>query len=319
MLLQQVPKDNAVFVSIGINAEKHTVFPATLWLDALQLEESDRPSSYAPAGPVEFGAETQFEGNIYPLGQTVSPRLTFYNSTDIARTVKWRIRVEDFFGRNSRLFSGTILLPANGTKSFDKNLEIWDVGFFRLHLDVGYPGWNSSREIRMAVIRPFDSKGTAPDGFLGINHAFVSDIYMRLCHKMGVTWVRSWVARWENIEPVMGEFDFSEADLHAKRLQRLGFRYFLCLSDPASEWSSSAPLDLRGFTSSEKQSRRVWWHPEHFDSYEDYVRKVSEHFSSSVKYFEVLNEPKNRKGGVGCNLNMPQSYIEVRICRPTSH
>ena len=164
---------------------------------------------------------------------------------------------------------------------------------------LGGSGWNSSRQVRIAVIRPFNSGGPAPDGFLGINHAFVSDLYMRLYHKMGGSWVRSWFVRWDDVEPVRGAFEFSEADLQAKRLQRLGFSYFLCLADPASEWSSSAPVDLNGFTGPERESKRVWWRPKHFESFEDYVRKVSEHFSPSVKYFEILNEPNNRKGGEG--------------------
>ncbi|MBM4081612.1 MAG: hypothetical protein FJ278_18050, partial [Planctomycetes bacterium] len=188
------------------------------------------------------------------------------------------------------------------------NPGISDAGFYRLNLAVAGDGWKNSRSIRLAVVQPFDKAHPGADGFLGINHAFVSDLFMRRARAMGVTWVRSWFAKWQDVEREKGRFDFAEADLQMQWLKRMGCHVLLCLSDPSNEWASTAPTDLKDHTREESQSRRVWWLPKSFDDYERYVQEVAKHFDGQVRHYEVFNEPTDPKGGQGCNLDMGRNY-----------
>ncbi|MGD9519471.1 MAG: beta-galactosidase [Armatimonadota bacterium] len=301
------PQEGMVFPVVGINAEPDLAFPAGLWLDALQLEVGETATPYEATFPVEVVLDTGREGNVYTLGEKVTPRLTALNASPDAQSAEVVVEVEDFFGRRAERARRSLSLQAGGNWSGDLDLGVTQPGFYRLHLTVSGEGWSTSRPIRTAVIYPFDRQYPGADGFLGINHAFVSDLYMRRAKAMGLTWVRSWFCKWQDVEPRQGAFDFDEADLQFERLRRMGLHVQLCLSDPSSEWASTAPPTVTGLTN-ESQSRRVWWLPRSFDDYETYVREVAGHFDGRVRHYEVFNEPGDRKGGDEGNLDMASNY-----------
>ena len=185
-----------------------------------------------------------------------------------------------------------------------------DPGFYRLHLCLQGDGYEHHQQVRFAVMFPYAQTYPNADSQFGINHAFVSDHFMRLARDAGVTWVRSWFLKWDDVEPEKGRFDFSEADLQLNRLLKLGYRVEVCLATPSCRWSSSAPADLEGTTGAEAELRRNWWLPTSFDDYENYVFHVVEHFKDRVEHWEVFNEPHGGKGGPGSNLDLKTNYIE---------
>ena len=280
------------------------ILPVTLWVDALQLELGARATPYEPCFPVECALDMGREGNVYLLGETVAPVLTAYNHSDTSQTVSVRVEVEDFFGERETTFEERRTFEARAAQEEPIPVGIGEPGFYRLHLTVTGQGWRTSRSLRAAVIYPLP----AADGFLGTNHAFVSDLYLRRAKAMGVTWVRSWFCKWQDVEPERGRFDFDEADRQYEWLRQFGMHVQLCLGDPASEWASTAPKTLDASTGSEAQSRRVWWLPKSFDDYERYVREVAARFRGRVKHYGVFNEPTNRKGGADSNLDLVNTY-----------
>ncbi len=303
------PQAEIAFVVVGLDATPELELPATLWLDALQLELGDQPTDYEPAFPVELALDTGHEGNTYLLGEKVAPRLSLVNLVERDQTVRVAVEVEDFFGSREERYARDVPLKAAEAWGQDVDLGITQPGFYRLHLTLSGDGWRTSRSLRAAVIYPFEQQYPGADGFLGINHAFVSDLYMRRARAMGLTWVRSWFCKWQDVQPQPGAPDFAEADAQYERLRGLGVHVQLCLADPTSEWASTAPDPLEGTTGGEAQSRRVWWLPRSFDLYEAYVRAVAEHFRGKVRHYEVFNEPSDRKGGESSNLDLAHTYL----------
>ncbi len=302
------PTSDMVFITLGIDASAELALPVALWMDALQLELAKQATEYQPTFPVAFGLDTGKEGNVYTRGEQVAPRLMLCNQSEAPQSASIGVEVEDFFGRRQERSEQHVALKAGEHWAQKLNLPITQPGFYRLNVTVSGEGWKTSRSLRAAVIYPFEREYAGADGFLGINHAFVSDLYMRRARAMGLTWVRSWFCKWEDVEAQQGTFDFNEARLQYERLRRLGMHVELCLSDPSSNWASTAPKELGGRTGGESQSRRVWWLPKSFDDYENYVRRVAEEFKGEVRHYEVFNEPTNRKGGENCNLDLAHTY-----------
>ena len=301
------PGSDIAFPTLGIDATPD-ILPVTLWVDALQLERGASATAYEPSFPVECALDTGREGNVYLRGEPVSPTLRACNHGDARETAHVRVEAEDFFGKRTEVFDGRLTTEPAAVQQHAIPTGIAEPGFYRLHLTVAGRGWRTSRSIRAAVIYPFEQEFPGADGFLGTNHAFVSDLYMRRARAMGVTWVRSWFCKWQDVEPEPGKFDFGEAERQYAWLRQFGMHVQICLGDPTSEWASSAPEALSASTGSEAQSRRVWWLPKSFDSYERYVREVAARFKGKVTHYEVFNEPSNRKGGEGSNLDLVNTY-----------
>jgi hypothetical protein len=306
--LTATPQSNIAFVTLGIDADAKADLPVTLWVDALQLEMGDRPTEHEPTFPVQAALDTGREGNTYLLGEEVTPDLTVCNHSGTKQEVTVAVEVEDFFGNRQKKLERRLSLDPNKTLHEAVGLGVTEPGFYCLRLSVAGDGWQTSRAIRAAVIYPFATEYPDADGFLGINHAFVSDLYMRRAKAMGVTWVRSWFCKWEDVEREQGKFDFSEADTQYRWIRQHGMNVLLCLSDPTSEWASTAPVTLSGSTGGEAQSPRVWWQPKSFTDYERYVREVATHFKGEVRHHEVFNEPVDGKGGESGNLDLAHTY-----------
>ncbi|PIX47609.1 MAG: hypothetical protein COZ57_08080 [Armatimonadetes bacterium CG_4_8_14_3_um_filter_66_20] len=302
------PQSSIAFVTLGTDADAKPDLPVTLWVDALQLELGDTPTDYEPTFPVECALDTGHEGNTYLLGEAVTPELTVCNHSGTKQQITVAVEVEDFFGKREKRLERRLSVSPNTTLREAASLGVTEPGFYRFHLSAKGDGRQTSRTIRAALIYPFAKEYPNADGFLGVNHAFVSDLYMRRAKAMGVTWVRSWFCKWEDVEHQQGTFDFSEADTQCRWIRQHGMNVELCLSDPASEWASTAPSTLSGSTGNEAQSPRVWWQPERFGDYEHYVREVASHFKGRVHHYEVFNEPVNGKGGDGGNLDLAHTY-----------
>ena len=296
------------FVALGAELADPARDRATLWIDGIQLQQGREATAFEPMRAVEIAALTDRPGNIFHLGDDVALALRIFNNTGRARQVSWEERITDFHGREVHRAAVSMQAPPLATK---RRLvpPVAEPGFYRLHLRLQGDGTVQDRQMRFAVIFPYARTHPNADSQFGINHAFVSDHFMRLAQDAGVGWVRSWFAKWDDVERQKGQFGFSEPDLQLSRLLKLGVRVEVCLATPSSRWASSAPADLGGTTGSEAERRRNWWLPTSFDDYENYVFRVVGHFKDRVKHWEVFNEPTDRKGGPQSNLDLKTHYI----------
>lgn len=308
------PRYDSGFVTIEARVDDPARDRATLWIDGVQLERGAAPTAFEPMRPVEMAAATPRPGNIFHLGDRVEVELTLRNSTDAAKRVSVHERITDFFDRPVHEASKSIDVPRGATVHRQVVPTQTDPGFYRLHLRLEGEGYKQEQRMRFAVIFPYAQTYPRADSQFGINHAFISDHFMGLARDAGVSWVRSWFLKWDDVEPVQGRFEFAESDVQLNRLLDLGFRVQVCLATPSCRWSSSAPADMAGTTGSEAELRRNWWLPKSFDDYERYVFGVVDQFKGRVRHWEVFNEPVDRKGGPDSNLDLKANYIKFLRC-----
>ncbi|MBI2301326.1 MAG: hypothetical protein HYU66_20650 [Armatimonadetes bacterium] len=279
---------------------------ATLWVDGVRLAPGDE-REFAPAFPVEVGVSTGREGNWYRLGEPLSPSATLANAGTDPETVTLRWWCDDFFGRRGAERRETVTLRPDATRRVPMATQITEAGFYRLHTVLAGRGWEQRRDDRLAVILPI---GDDPEqlGFVGLNHPFVSDLFMRVSRRLGAGWARLWAAKWNDVEPEQGRWTFDETDAQLRRNQDLGYRTLLCLATPSAGWASSAPAEVSGTTEAESEPRRHWWRPRSFDDYQIYVATVVRRYRRQVNHWEVFNEPVEVKGGPQGNLDMAANY-----------
>jgi len=302
------PAQDSGFVTIEAVLDDPTTGRASLWIDGVQLERAQAPSAFETMRPLEIAALAHKPGNIFHVGDDVALDVVVHNSTDAAMRASWQQAVTDFFGQQVQQAIVSADVPAGSTAHRRVVEPPREPGFYRVHVQL-QGEHKRDQQMRFAVIFPYARTYPGADSQFGINHAFISDHFMRLAQDAGVSWVRSWYLKWDDVEREKGAFDFAEPDLQLNRLLRLGCRVQVCLATPASRWSSSAPAGLAGNTGSEAELRRNWWLPTSLDDYENYVFRVVEHFRDRVKHWEVFNEPSDRKGGPDTNLDLKTNYI----------
>jgi hypothetical protein len=310
------PQAETAFVRVALEPGEGPQPPTTLWVDAVQLEAGEQATAYEPALPVEVGFDTGRVGNLYHVGEPAPLRVSVFNNGPSQKLLDLKLSVEGFFReavadatRTTKAGPGLTVVSVGLPDLGDSGKVSRDPGFYRLHARWDSPAGPQERHLRFGVIHPLREMYRGKDTFLGQNHSFVTDQLMMLTQDAGSSWVRSWFVRWDDIEPEQGRFDFAEADAQLQRLERLGFNVEFCLGDPTSEWASTAPADMKESTGAEAESRRVWWMPKDMHLYEDYVAALMERYGKRVRYWEVFNEPVDRKGGENGNLDMAHNYL----------
>lgn len=313
-----VPQSATAFVRVALEPGNSQTPPSRLWVDAVQLECGEQPTDYHPALPIEVGFDTERVGNLYHVGEAARAKMNVYNSTDRLQVANVRFRTEDFFRTSSARWTLTVGAPPGASYSYVQLVHptgkteqrFTDPAFYRFYAEWDTPEGLQQRSFRFGVVHPLRERYRGQDTFLGQNHSFVSDQLMMLTQEAGTSWVRTWFVRWDDIEPEQGRLEFAEADAQLERLERLGFNVQFCLGNPTSEWASTAPAELTETTGDEAESRRVWWLPRDMRLYENYVGALMERYGKRVKYWEILNEPVDRKGGQGSNLDIARNYLQ---------
>ena len=55
--------------------------------------------------------------------------------------------------------------------------------------------------------------------------------------------MRDWSMKWQDVEPVKGQFTFAETDAQVDRILRQDLKVLEVLPFPSSMWSTSAPAE----------------------------------------------------------------------------
>ena len=78
------------------------------------------------------------------------------------------------------------------------------------------------------------------DSRFGMNHAFGWPEMLNLARRAGLLWMRDWSMKWQDVEPVKGQFTFAETDAQVDRILRQDLKVLEVLPFPSSMWSTSA-------------------------------------------------------------------------------
>ncbi|HUS81101.1 MAG TPA: beta-galactosidase, partial [Armatimonadota bacterium] len=210
-----------------------------------------------------------------------------------------RVSAQDAWGREAASADVHLQVPAGQSATVPVSLDL-PRGFFRVRTSLG----EASADLRLALVAELRERIADKPGRFGINHAAPSDLRMNLWQEGGMSWVRDWSYKWEQVQPTPGApFDFSLQDPQIDRVLGRGMHVLLCLPESSTTWCTTAPAEL--IAQGERQVRAVRkYPPADYDAYRRYVAAVVEHVRDRVQWFEVMNEPNGQ-------AVPPEAYVKI--------
>jgi len=265
---------------------------ATVWVDAVQLEQGKTPGGFRPRTPIEFGVWSAKPGNVFGWDEPVRFTVKVHREEGAAAPAAMRLFLSESQDRSSAPGAAgevTWDVPASGDSErpvvFEPRPQLR--GFFRLHAELKVGGRTQARDVRLAVIPTYRSE----DSRFGVNHAYPWPHLLDLCRQAGLIWVRDWSLKWQEVEPDTGRFTFAETDPQIDRPRRHGLQVLGLLPFPSSNWSSSAPASVSGKGAYPQNRARIAYAPRDEAEFESYVATTVKHYAGRIRWWQVFNEP----------------------------
>ncbi len=275
-----------LYITIGPDLAESTLDSATLWVDAVQLEQSATATEYEPRAPVEIGVEWAAPGHLFSAPGDVKATITAYNATPTRQSVQVAAEITDVFDQPAAELTVDADIPADSSVRKALRPRIDGKGFFRMALSAEGGALVPARPERFAVIDACRDE----DGLFGMNHAYPWERLNRLSKDIGLTWFRDWSLKWPHVEPEQGKFDFTEPDHQISRVLDLGINILPLLPFPSSDWASTGPEPEDGSTYPGIRERATHM-PADMDDFRNYVRTTVLRYRDQLKVWEILNEP----------------------------
>ncbi len=187
---------------------------ATVWIDAVQLQQAASAGPFTTRQPLEIGIRTPKVGNVFGWDEPLRFDVAASNSHEKEqRDVVIELTLTDFFDKEVWRQSWPMHIAGRNCVERQVLLPPADKlrGWLRLRAKVG--GEGAERTLRLAVI-PISRRD---DSRFGINHAYSWPHLLDLCRQAGLGWVRDWSLKWQEVEPEKGRFTFDETDLQIDR------------------------------------------------------------------------------------------------------
>ena len=284
------PKSAWCYVLAGpdLRQKRDTPAPpdaAIVWLDAVQLERAEEPTGFETRLPVEVCLSPHEPGPVLDWGDEVYATLIASGiDAEQPRPTTVELSVTDFFG--GEVVGKKVRIARNGAMvvKFGSGPELR--GFLKITARSTVNG-ATEQTLRLAVL-PVQH---GDDSRFGMNHAYPWPHLLDLCKKAGLTWVRDWSCKWQQVEPEKGRFSFAETDHQINRPISHGLKVLGLLPFPSSHWSSAAPEDYKlngGYLS---QREHVAYAPRDEAEFRDYVARTVGHYKDRVTWWQVFNEP----------------------------
>ncbi len=281
------PQAGQVFVALGLDLEASKRDQGTVWIDAVQLEKSPQATPYQPRVAVEVGVETDRLGNLFPHGS--EPRMTakVFNSDQVTHSATLHIRTTDFDDAVAHDAAIKVDVAPGRTVTVPIPSGVRQKGFYRLHLQAENAEVAPIRPMRFAIIEPYAQS----DSLFGMNHAYPWPHLLGLSKSIGLCWFRDWSLKWHDVEPEKGKYNFREADHQINRVLQGGLNVLPLLPFPSSNWSSSAPAELKATRQYPASRERIAYMPRDPEDFGAYVRRTVQHYRGRLHVWEILNEP----------------------------
>lgn len=257
----------------------------TVWIDALQLEQSEHATKFEPRQPIELGLTVK-SGPVIGWDDLLTVNvLTARSQPDDQRNAKVELRMTDFF--DQEVWHDTIETDGTATVHPQMGRQRQLRGYLKLHAKMTVDDIVSEQAMRLAVIPEFEGN----ESRFGVNHAYPWPHLLDLCRKAGLLWVRDWSLKWQEVEPDKGAFNFTETDYQINRPLGHQLRVLGLLPFPSSNWSSSAPASVAVGKSYPENRARIAYAPRDVGEFENYVAKTVAHYQGRVTWWQHLNEP----------------------------
>lgn len=272
-----------VFVAVGPDLTDGVPPTATVWIDALQLEEGATASEYERRLPVEIGVLTGESAGFTAVSGTPRLQVSAAQVGDTPVTIGLTLELEDYFGTPLPAQTLEVRLPARGRLDHDWPLRLPGTGFYRGRVGWEVSGRSLSRPVRFVTCAPY----AAANSPFGINHAPISVELVRAIQRAGVTWARDWSVLWGHLEAEPGKLSYASADAQIQRLLDLGMQV-VCLVPPlpSTDWNSMAPAAVPP-----TRWQRMAYLPSDEEALLAFMTTSAARYRGRVDVLEFLNEP----------------------------
>lgn len=276
------------FVAVGPDMTTMPDKEATVWIDAIQLQQSDEASRFETRFPVELGIHTEKFGNVFDSKEPRVIKLSASNCTSTDTSLEVHVKVTDYFEKVVHDEVRHLKVSAIDGCQIDWKLPL-EKGYYNLWFSWECCGQPYSRKIPVAVVDSYPHQ----DSVFGVNHAPGTDECCRQLCKAGVLWAREWALNWQHIESTEGVFDYSETDRHINRVLKNGMRMVQQLPPfPSTKWNSTAPPEFtEQFPGFANFHGKMAFPPKDPEVFKRFIGKTVEHYQNRIKIWEYLNEP----------------------------
>ena len=182
------PRRGWFFVAAGPDLSESRRKEATVWVDAVQVEQGPAATDFAPRAAVEVGFDTGRFGNVFAAGEPVHIVVSATNETRRSESVRLEATASDFFGKRTSLGQLRLALAPGRLTQKPWRLSLTAPGHYNVRTVWHVGGTAFVRDAPLAVIRRY-----APDDSpFGVNHAPPTAGLCRLLRDAGVVWARDW-------------------------------------------------------------------------------------------------------------------------------
>lgn len=281
-----------LYISLGPDISQDPKASTIVWIDAVQLEQGDIATPYAPRETIEIGLDTEKFGNVFNVGEPIRVKVYGASFSNNSTTVRIDAQLEDYFGR---------LLPANSIemeilslKNIQNYLTLENVGpgYYRAKVSWIIGNVKHVRKFDMAIIKPYPYQ----DSPFGINHAPTTPELCEQLRRAGLLWARTWALDWSELEPTEGQLSFERSDPHIDRILEANMPVLALLPRFAStEWASEAPQNLVEIAPKDIRRLEKWirsaYAPKQPKKLYDFMEQAARHYRNKISFFEFFNEP----------------------------
>ncbi|MBU0995293.1 MAG: carbohydrate binding domain-containing protein [Proteobacteria bacterium] len=281
-----IPEVEYCFILVGPDLELINRENGKLWLDNIQFEKGETASAYQPSRMIETGICSDKPGNIFTHDEPVIIDTYIQNTTSENRTIDLKVALYDFWDKKVDEFLIKKKLGPNISTNDKIEIGALQPGFYSIKTNLN--GYQNAKKSRLAVL-PLCS---SIDTIFGINHAYGMNNILGLCKIGGIGWCRTWALKWQDIEPVKNQKDFSVSDKEVNRILSEKMSILGLIPLPSNQWSSEAPRNMNITTTNNAFNRiRMSYAPENKSEFVNYLKDIAKHYSGKIEYWQIFNEP----------------------------
>jgi len=235
---------------------------ATLWVDAVQLEEASsaeqHPSEFKTREGVQVGLETAKTGNVFYKGESLKVSACAFNDTATAKNISGELKVTDYWDRQVFSLPIKFSLAPGQSKSKLINTKLTRAGFYRVRFtESGKDPCPFLQNLRCAIIKPYDRKRHPGVPRFGTMYSIGSS-ERKLLSAAGLGVVLYCDVHPDQIEPVEGCGEYGNQDKDVNRFIRDGIDVHAVIHTPWCGWNSVVPYDCSVLYDPAHWS--VYWH-----------------------------------------------------------
>ena len=294
------------FFGFGVSTQ------ATVWVDAFQVEEGDKPTPYQNQNRefAKVGIEIPSEYNsVFFPNETVTARIRALDRHKSGESALLTWRVNDYYGRTIR--EGKEIksfLNKEGYGREDIVMTGLNPGFYAVRAGLKIKGTNVNAISTFVVVNPpvEIEKGQMP--FCGIIRSDSDHGPGRLGSKIiGTGW------KWKDIEPTRGKYNWrginsKNTNNHEKCLIKL----YLAHLPSAPEWTWDK-VEVADCEARKIKPENLLPSVEHLEDWRKFVRQLAERCKDKVDIIEVGAEDDLTFGGNPYYLAKYKEHVKKRV------